>query len=291
MENLIQFLKTLFNIDNNTVATLIITLTVFIFGFILTGLSRSIAAYRYRRNYRKIFKEMIIEIIRCTRIQSNNLKNLAETLNIENDDYFKFKKQNINLLNNFNQIPFDTFYSAYFKGIENICHRKKLIAFNKVFGLIDSLLKNESQTIIELNKCLDDFNKHNDKWNDSTEKVRLNIENIRLELDGQSIPKNIADFFQAIDQTVFNWQNLKNRSHYHVVYSQLILPILDSYVKNEVNDVIRISKTLLDNLMDSEYHYQSMDKTLKFNRILFANFEYQYRYTSRMLNKINLILN
>jgi len=291
MENLTNFLKTTFNIDDNTSATLIVTLTVFILGFILTGIFKSIVAYRYRRNYRKIFKEMINEIIRCTKKQSINLKNLIKSLRIENDDYFKLKKQNINLLNNFNQIPFDTFYSSYFKGVENICKRKKLTAFNKTFGLIDALLKNESQIIIELNNCIINFNKHADKWNDSTEKVRLNIENIRLALDGKSLLRNMGEFFQAIDQTVFNWQKLKNRSQYHVAYSQLIRPMLDLYDKNENNDVVKISKMLLDNLMDSEYHFLSMDRSLEFYRLLFTNFEYQYKYTSRMLNKINLILN
>ena len=291
MEYLTNSLKTIFNIDNNTSATLIVALTVFILGFLFTGLSKSIVAYRYRRNYRKIFKEMINEIILCTKKQSNNLKNLVDTLSIENKDYFKLKKQNINLLNNFSQIPFDTFYSAYFKGFENLCKRKKLTAFNKTFGLTDSLLKNENQIINELNNCVNSFNKHADKWNDSSEKVRLNIENIRLALDGESVPRNIGDFFQAIDQTVYDWGKLNNRSQYFIAYSQLIKPMLDLYAKNENNDVVRISKMLLDSLMDSEYHYLTMKRTLEFYRELFTKFEYQYKYTSRLLNKINLILN
>lgn len=291
MEYLTNSLKTIFNIDNNTSATLIVALTVFILGFLFTGLSKSIVAYRYRRNYRKIFKEMINEIILCTKKQSNNLKNLVDTLSIENKNYFKLKKQNINLLNNFSQIPFDTFYSAYFKGFENLCKRKKLTAFNKTFGLTDSLLKNENQIITELNNCINSFNKHADKWNDSSEKVRLNIENIRLALDGKSVLRNIGDFFQAIDQTVYDWEKLNNRSQYFIAYSQLIKPMLDLYAKNENNDVVRISKMLLDSLMDSEYHYLTMKRTLGFYRELFTKFEYQYKYTSRLLNKINLILN
>lgn len=291
MGNLIDFLKTTFNIDNNTSATLIVTLSVFILGFIITGLSKSLIAYRYRRNYRKLFKEMIKEIADGTKKQSINFKKLIETLSIENDGYFKLKKQNINLLNNFNQIPFDTFYSAYFKGIENICKRKKLIAFNKTFGFTDSLSRNESQSITELNNCIINFNKYADKWNDSTENVRLSIENIRLTLDGKDVPSYIGEFFQAIDTIVFDWQKIKNRNQYHVAYSQLIRPMLNLYDKNEYNDIVKISKMLLDSLMDSEYHYQSMCRSLEFYRLLFSNFEYQYKFTNRILNKINMILN
>lgn len=291
MEKLTEFLKTTFNIDNNTSATLIVTLSVFILGFMITGLAKSVITYRYRKNYRKIFKGMINEIAYCTKKQSINFNKLIGTLRIDNEDYFRLKKQNINLLNNFNQIPFETFYSAYFKGIENICKRKKLTAFNKAFGYTDSLSKNESQYISELNNCIINFNKNTDKWNNSVENVRLTVENIRLSIDGKDVPRYVAKFFQTMDTIIFDWQKIENRSQYYIAYSKLITPMLNLYDKNEHHDIVKITKMLLDNLMDSEYHYQCMIKSLEFSRLLFSNFEYQYRCTNRILTNINKILN
>lgn len=291
METFLDFLKRIFNIDNNTAATVIITLTVFILGYILTGLFRAISAFRNRRNYRKIYREMIDEIVYCTNKQSTNINNLIKTLRIENDSYFNLKKQNINLLNHFNQISFDTLYSAYFKGIENLCKIKKLKAFNKTFGLVDSLSKNENQIIIELNNCLNTFNEQAENWNDSAEKVRLNIEDLKLSLDGKRLYPQMSDFIHAIDKIECAWEQCNNRSQYHIAYTLLIRPILELYDKNTNIDIVKETKKLMDSLMDSDYYYQRMNRSLEFYRLLFSKFEYQYRHISRMLRKINIILN
>jgi hypothetical protein len=291
MNNLTDYIRTLFNIDNNTSATLIVTLTVFFLGFLFTGILKSIREYLYRRNYRRIFKEMLSEIIRCTNKQSSNIIDLVESLKIENEDFFKFRKQNINLLNEFNKIPFDTFYSAYFKGIENTCKGKKLSAFNKTFGLIDTLNKNENQILVELNNCVSNFNMHGDKWNDSTEKVRLDIENLRILLDGKPISRILSDFYQAIDQIILNWQKQPNPTQYYIAYSQLIKPLLDLFNANSNAEILKVTKMLLDDLINSQYHYRNMTRSLEFYHLLFLNFKYQYDRLSRLLFKINKILN
>jgi len=291
MECLTNFLENTFSINDNTSATIIITLTVFILGYIITGLAKSISAYINRIKYRNLFKEMIIEIARCSEIQSDNINKLIGTINIANNGYFNLKKQNINLLNNFNQISFESFYGSYFKGIENLFNRKKIIYFNKTFGLIDALTKNEIQILIELDKCVINFNKHADNWNDSTEKVKLSIEDLNLYLDGQDVPIYVGEFFQQIDKLISDWQKFENPTRYDIVYNNLIKPIIKLYNENKHVDLVKISKTLLDRLMDSEYNYQSMCKSLEFYRELFSNFESRYKQTSEILLENNNILN
>lgn len=291
MECLTNFLENTFSIDDNTSATIIITLTVFILGYIIMGLAKSISAYINRIKYRNLFKEMINEIARCAEIQSDNINKLIGTINIANNGYFNLKKQNINLLNNFNQISFESFYGAYFKGIENLFNRKKIIYFNKTFGIIDALTKNEIQILIELDKCVNNFNKHADNWNDSTEKVKLSIEDMNLYLDGQDVPIYVAEFFQQIDKLISDWQKFENPTRYDIVYNNLIKPIIKLYNENKHVDLVKISKSLLDRLMDSEYNYQSMCKSLEFYRELFSNFESRYKQTSEILLENNNILN
>ena len=71
----------------------------------------------------------------------------------------------------------------------------------------------------------------------------------------------------------------------------MIKPILKIYNENEHVDLVKNTKPLLDSLMDSEYNYQSMNKSLKFYRELFTNFESRYKQTSEILTENNNILN
>ena len=233
---------------------------------------------------------MISEIYLSARIQSDNFYDFIKRLNIQYENDYSLKTNNINFLRNFNKISFETFYNSFFKGIENTCNNKRLKAFNKAFYLIDSLTKYNSSYKQELLEFNNKFKQHENKWNLTVENVRLMYESILLSIDGSKLPRNEGEFFTKIDKIITDWQIINNRTDYFTAYTKLICPLLSLCRVKENQEYIKKIKPLVDKLAESEYHYINMKRVFEIYYIIFYDTGFQFRYISRMLKQINKIL-
>jgi hypothetical protein len=291
MKTIVEYIKTIFQIDNNTAATLVITLSVFILGYIISGLFKSFSSFNKRKNYRKIFKEMITEISNSTKEQSLNYFQFIKQLNPEYEKDFQFKTKNIDFLSNFNKIPFETFYNSYFQGFENICMHRKLKYFNKTFGLIDSLNKQENNSLKLISELLSSYEKNKYKWDIAVEDVRLMFEEMLLSNKGNRYPTFYIEILEEIDTIIYKWQSLENRTHFNIAYIHLIKPLIDCIRKNDEKDITKSYVPFLNKLVEAEYHYLGIKKTIEMYRITFTNIAFHYKLISKLLTKINIVLN
>lgn len=281
----------LFSISRDTAVTLIVTLMVFALGFIITGFIKSVNNCRNRRNYRRIFKEMLSEISDSSITQSENFKKFISQLNVLYQGIFSMPTKNIDLLYNFRKIPFETFYNSYFNGIENLKNRKKLESFNITFGTIDYLIKSEDSYHKQLKEFNDTYNQHLINFNDELEKARFMYESILTSLYGKQLPKEINLFYKTFDSIILKWQNNKKNDLPSVTYNELIKPLLNFHNEDSSKVFIQNHLALINALSLAGYHYKNIEKTFDFYQELFNNYVLQYRNVGELLKEINNKLN
>ncbi len=291
MNTIIDSIKAIFQIDNNTAATLVISISVFILGYLITGIFKSLSSFNKRKNYRKIFKEMINEISSSSKEQSLNYFQFVNQLKTDYENDFQFKTKNIDFLSNFNKIPFETFYNSYFNGYENICKSRKLKHFNKTFGLIDSLNKLENNSLKLISELIGNYEKYKNKWDISVENVRHMYEEMLLSNKGNRYPTFYLEILKEIDNIISSWQSLENRTHFNTAYTNLVKPLIVCIRKNDEKDITKSYVPFLNKLVEAEFHYLGMKKTIEMYRITFTNIAFRYKLISKLLTKINIALN
>lgn len=287
MTRIIEFL---FSISRDTAVTLIVTLIVFTVGIIIAEFIKGVNNYRNRRNYRRIFKEMLSEISDSSIIQSENFKKFTLQLDTDYEGHFSMPTKNIDLLYNFRKISFETFYNSYFNGIENLKNRKKLESFNITFGTIDYLVKSEDFYHKQLKEFNDTYNQHLINFNDELEKARFMYENIFVSINGKQLPEEINLFYKTFEGIISKWQN-KKKTLPSFTYNKLIKPLLDFANEDSSKIFIQNHLTLINSLSLAAYHYKNIEKTFDFYQELFNNYALQYRNAGELLKEINNKLN
>ena len=89
-----EFLKWLFKADDNTVATIIITILVFGIGQLFISISKLLENYNSRSIHRKMFRSLITETARLARKQSKVYFKTAEQFDTSKEiDFATYKAQ------------------------------------------------------------------------------------------------------------------------------------------------------------------------------------------------------
>lgn len=290
---LIDFLKELFGIDGNTAATLVITLSVFILGYIVNGLNNLMVGYIKRRNYRKIFNDIVGTIANNIGLQANMFQSSASNVNIKNLGDYHVKIITITHLDNVDKLDFKDIYNAYFSGIENVFSKKKLKAFNKVFGRLSLIKGIEMKLASEMNTFDTKFHEHELRYNESIEQLRQFTDSISAATNGTTLPTPVANYLEGMDRIIYRWQLLPNRVEYSVVKENYIDPMLahnrafQDLRFQGANPILSMNTILLN----AAHHYNNMEKTLQVYSDNLKNYHYLYRAAKRITDKAMKILN
>lgn len=174
MRTILEFVNRIFDIDNETSATVIITLTVFILGYFLNWIYRIVKAYNKRKAIRKLISDLLKEISKTSIVQAKHFIEFKNILTIEHFGVFDLKKTPINHLNNIIKIDFITIYDAFFTGLENLFFKKKKrMLFNKIWSHISTLIYWEQQYPKGLEAFIKKFNEYEDNRNENLERWRI----------------------------------------------------------------------------------------------------------------------
>jgi hypothetical protein len=287
MKSFVDYIAQAFNIDSNTSATLVITLSIFILGYLLNWINNIIVGLRTRRNYRKLFQAITDSIIYSIDLQSKNFVKAAKTLNINHQNDYFLQTVTITHLDNVDRLDFKLVYDSYFLGLENLFSERKLKAFNKSFGRL-ALIKNTEERIPqELSSFIQKFNEHENKWNEAAEQIRQFYDNLHRQVDGGTFPARVADYLTRMDRTIFRWQNLDGRTEYSILHNELINPLLT--LNREFQD-IGLTLNFNSLLLNASHHFDNMEKTLNVYNEIFRNHSLTYRAANRILKKSISIL-
>lgn len=288
MRTIIDFINNLFNIQNETSAPIVITLMVFILGFILTGFVNIFKSYLTRRSVRRLFTDLLLEISRTAMKQADYFKDFENRLKIENRDFFKLNKTPINHLDNISKLSINTFHEAYFTGFENICKGKiKQRAFNKTWIHISSLNFWEQRIPNEIKDFITKFNFYEDKRNEELENWRKISDQLIYTVQQQGVEGRLREYFSKYDKIVYGWQVAGQNTHYFVVQRDLIEPLR---ALNREYKELPFVLTLTNPLLGVTSYYDNLVSLLEVNQKAYHSYYQSYRNAARLISKAAKIL-
>lgn len=280
MKELQCYLKNNFKIDENTSATIIITLSIFIAGILIQqGLSIS-AGYIKRKRIRKLFEINVKNFVVEVKIQEKAYRTTADSFKFETGLVYAFTRATIFSHHSIKEIGYQNSYEAFFHGVENIFmfkRNKKLTAFSKIWSSVNSIDYWHDRTFADIHKFQEKLDEYNSRWNSAIEKHRQFVESIMAQVNGQLIEKELGTYLTEVDRIQTIWQNLPERTRPDILNKNLIIPLRVLNRKNQ-ND---ISRKMNENLLAASIEFQNKRNLLKAQRELFFHFARSFRMNYR----------
>lgn len=289
--NIIQkYLESVFEIDANTSATILITLSIFIIGISIQQLLLLFSKFIERRKTRKIFKISLTGFIKQVKKQSEGYNETAKSFTFDEQTNFEFTRATIYTLSSLNSIGYQKTYEAFFTGFENIwkCNLNlKLKAFNKVWDSIKSVEFWHQKSFEDLSDFIDKYNDLNEKRNIAIENHRRFFESIITEINNKSVPAKVGLYIQDVDRIHVDWQKLKNRTRPNIIHRYLIIKLR---IINRKNSNIKIVNRMNENLLDATKEYQNQRNLLKTQKDQFENYSMNFKLFYRLSSKAKNVL-
>lgn len=236
-----------FGIGKDTTANILITISTFLAGIIITLILNAIKAYIERRNNKKLLKINLKNLLKGLFRQAAGYENISKQLTIGHNGSFNFSPKSIAAGGIFIQLGYKNLHSSIFNGIENVRlfnRRKKRIAFNNIWATLE-FLSVFHQDSFALTKEFYELNADaNEKRNTALGEVQKIIESIRLTLHAETIPTRLGNYFAAIEQIIINLRAQENYMNPKIMNDFFVHPLLDLSrssvdVIKEFRDIIR----------------------------------------------------
>lgn len=281
MTGLMEFINTLFGIDNSTSAPILITLIVFIGGLLINWIYMLLNNIISRNNVKGLVKNMICEIIKSCDLQSKNFDEFVEEIKMQNSEIFSLKVSQINSLDSFNRLEYKLVYESYFSGWKKLFAKKRLKAFNKMWAMISKLNYWDPKYIQNLTDYNSNYNRHLNKWNESMDSFRRLSAALKQNVNGgKPVDKRLRPYVQLFNEILVRWQEKDDYTHPANVSEFLVEPLLD--LNKDFEDSPFVIE--LDNyLLDLKLHYINLSKVVSANKSLFISHKYTYQNAARIL--------
>lgn len=282
LRSTIDSINHFWGIDNNTSATIFITLFIFALGFIITGFASFIKRLLSRYKYRKHFRAIVKSIGQSSERQSKRFDDGVKTLDIKHKGNFALKSGVLTHLDNIDKIDFNLLYEAYFFGLENTFSGKlRLKAFDKIWAYCSQLKKIEERYPEQLNSFIQRFNELEDKRNESLTGFRKLLDNIIHSTRGQQVPQRVAEYLKSLDKIMLEWQKLdeRERTHYYIVNEQVVQPIRKL---NKTYQELPVTLEMNNFLLAADHYFASMERLIENYHDMFKSYFYFYKLTSKI---------
>jgi len=283
MKELITKWADLFGITEVAVATITVTVIIFLSGLVFNNLITGIYAFNKRKTHRILsilnHRSLIADVAR----QSRCYKHLYDQIKIEREGAFHIKYQLMPALSAYKEIGYENLYKAYFNGIENIGFfntTKKVRAFNSLWKNIERISNTHSSSIERSEKMVDYYAKLNEIRNESLGKAQANIENFRIRFHRiLEIKEPLGAFYEKREKIIQTFLKNKNPQLAHTTekYVQDLLTLnrenVDLIQRYE-SDIKSVE--LNSYLLDASLRFINMKNYLETNYGIFEHLEAQY---------------
>jgi hypothetical protein len=279
-----EFIEKLFNIGHDASATIIITILVFVLGYIITGIGRIISNFIRRAAVRKLFLENIKSLNVSIREQERIYKVMADAFYIHKDPSWDTFKVELFQIAVFKEISYKETFQAFFTGIENVFSCKKKIkrkAFNKLW-------ENVASAELWTNKAFNDFTPTLEKYNSYDTARAEAITTMRKAWEkafsagakGQ-LPPNELEYYTKMGEITLDYKIIptQERTKPFVTHRKLVLRmrILSKKYAPISN------RDLNDAAMEASYQYANMRNILNVVREQYLI----YKHLLRSVHKTN----
>lgn len=281
----------LLGIDANTYATLIVTISVFILGFVFHRAAGLLSKYLERRRIRKVFYAAGKEFVSESRKQSQNFFSNAESYRMDKRGSFEYKRESFFTHSSLRELGFEKSYAAFFLGIENWLSFRPALrrkAFMKIWSSLYSAEFWGKQSFDDMHVFIERYNEINERRNNSLEKHRQLVEDVILKYDGKTVsPAAFGKYIQGIDEIHVKWQQSGNLTRPDVVNELLVEPMLKL---NKENHMFPISIASNNHLLPASAEYENQSNVLTAQRKQVCDYAWAFKSYARLCDRSLIIL-
>ncbi len=285
MTTIQKYLESTYGIDANTIATIFITIFIFLIGLLIQQGIAFYNSYNQRSKTRKIFRLSFQSFLSQVEKQSKEYHKTSLTFTLDKETNFEFKRATISNLSSLKDLGFQRTYEAFFFGLENTfkCNLDlKLKAFNKIWDAVMSVEFWHDKSFQDISDFINKYNEFNDRRNRAIENHRRYFEPIMTSLNGKTVPMNLGQYLRSADLIHVDWQNHPNRTRPNVVHRRLVIRLR---ILNRKNKNLEVANRMNDNLLEATGEFQNQLNLLKAQKDQFESYSRSFRFYSRIGKK------
>lgn len=277
-----------FGIDNNTSATILITVIIFVIGLSFTEVLKSLNAIIQRKRIRNMCKINFKDLELGIKKQEKAYLKYIESLTFSNRRGFNFSEVEITPIVALQEIGFTKIYESYFTGIENIfINKNKLRAFKKLWSIIVVIPIWQEKIKSYSNQQLANYNEWNDKRNLSLRKFNKLCDAFIFDKEIDNSPDlELINFVNKIIQIRHEYTLQGDITNPETVENFWVQPMLKL---NRVENQNPIVHELIDFLLTASHEYKNMVQILEIGKkqtfIFYLNFKCKAKQINIIGNK------
>lgn len=289
MKSVLLSLEKDLGVDPNTIATIFITLLVFIVGIMFQFLAVEFRNWHRRKNKRRIFSLSLKRHLKDIDQQLEGFVKSRASLSFSNRSRFLFYHNVLMPPDSFHNLDYQSIYNAYFTGIENwFRSKKRLKSFSEIWHALESLEFWSSAFIDLKNSFIEKYNLEGEKRTDAIEKYRSFLQEKNYEFDNVSIPKELHNYLRVVFQIHSEWTKLTDRTSPEICHRQLVIRNRILYKKyHHLKDAGQIN----DAFLDATTHYIEQRNCLLGTIESLRIYEKVFRYDSKRIRCALIRLN
>ena len=285
-----EYLMREFGIDENTSATIVITLLIAALGIAINLVYQFSSKLIKRWQRRRIFFISVKRYSHQISKQAIGYSQTADKFTFENQEGFGFTRTDLFPSQVLSDLGYKETYEACFSGIENTlkCKNKlRLKAFNKIWECVHSTDYLHNKSFDGMDKFIEQYNTTNTARNVALTAHQKYWEPIILATDGETVERNIGTYLQGCDRVHVEWQNTEKRTRPDIVQRKLVLPLR---IHNRKYKAQEIAQVMNYNLLTASAEYENQRTLLRGNKRQFKIYACTFRYWGRVTSKSSKIL-
>jgi len=313
-----EFIERLFNISHDASATLIITITIFIFGYVFTVVAHLARSFFKRRAIKKVFLDNLNNFNKSIKWQQRNIEKTIESLNIEENTRWEFAGVQFYQISVFKEMTYTESFKAFFLGLENrkgvfvfikrlrylFSREKRLLyksstrymklkshAFNKLWENLSRVNRFSERTANEFQKHLATYNEHGENRNVAVDELRKLWEDIFsfTKKNQDHMSSREFEFSRQLDFITSQFQKIPTRKRVepYTTNRKLILPI--RILGKKFQD-IQNAQIITNKALEAGHHYHEMEMLIRHFLNQYKIYLLEFNSVRRMNEKILKIL-
>lgn len=284
MQKVIDYFKG-FGVDENTTATILITLFTFSIGLLATWVAGQIKSYKEKQSYKKslllILRDFSKTCDKQTKVVAASLEKAG--LNAGNDFIINYIP--IGTLDYLNKIDF----TVFLKHFEPTFYNKKYSkAVSKLFSLI-AQIKVQNDSIAGFSKMLfEEYKKHEKQFYDNVDKLRQVHDELGINFNGKPIvPNTGGELVQGYFQIFGDWMKKGEKTDFESEQNEIVLKVLE--INKHFQNIPLILQTN-DIALKADFAYINIVKIDGMLKNKFKDFIHFHRRANKLTNVIIEIL-
>lgn len=290
-----EIIERIFNISHDASATLIITLAIFILGYIITAIASTTTRYFERKSNRKIFLENLKNLNNPLKRQQRAFLDTINSLNIVTNSPWEYSRVDFFQIPFVREMSYKEGFKSFFFGFENrfaFWRSKKLRrrAYNKTWENLNNIQYWSDRALNDFYPTLEKLNQLGEKRNLALNQLRQMWEQLFLVAKNDPTRFNQYEFeyLKQLNKTIAVYQKIpgKQRVFPFTTQRKLILPIR---ILNRRYQTLPLVREVNDKAYEVSVHYHEMELLVRHTRMQYEEYYHAFRRiqkTTEMIVKI-----